>query len=324
MKILKVFLSVFFVLFLVGNYFAQESGVASVRKRIAVTFDDLPHNRARSTTNEEMKMRVEKLIAKIKFEKIPAAAFVNEDKLEVNGQRDSVRVKILKLWLDAGVELGNHTYSHKSANKISVEDYEQEILNGERTIKELLAEKGMKLRYFRHPFLQTGLSIEYKSQIEKFLSEHGYTIAPVTFDNAEWAFSAAYDKAIKAKNDSLMVQIGIQYIDYMKLKIRYFENQTQKLFGRQINQIFLIHSNSINSDYFDKLCKMIRGENYEFISLEEALKDEAYKSADTFIEDNGISWLHRWAITQRKEKDFFGTEPKVPLNILKIAGLDSE
>jgi len=323
MKISKWFIPVLFALLLVENCFAQEAG-ASTQKRMAVTFDDLPFNRARSASNEEMKMHVGKLIAKIKAEKIPATAFVNEDKLEVNGQRDSARVNILKLWLDAGVELGNHTYSHKSANKIPVEDYEQEILKGERTIKELLAEKGKKLRYFRHPFLQTGLSIEYKTQIEKFLSEHGYIIAPVTLDNAEWAYSAAYDNAIKSKNDSLISAVGSQYIDYMKLKIRYFENQTQKLFGRQINQIFLIHSNRINSDYFDKLCEMIRGENYEFISIEEALKDEAYKSPDTFTENNGISWLHRWAITQGKEKDFFGVDPRVPENILKIAGLDSE
>jgi len=255
MKISKWFIPVLFALLLVENCFAQEAGVVSTKK-IAVTFDDLPFNRARSASNEEMKMHVEKLIAKIKSEKIPATAFVNEDKLEVNGQRDSVRVNILKLWLNAGVELGNHTYSHKSANKIPVEDYEQEILKGERTIKELLAEKGKKLRYFRHPFLQTGLSIEYKTQIENFLSEHAYIIAPVTFDNAEWAYSAAYDNAIKSKNDSLISAVGSQYIDYMKLKIRYFENQTQKLFGRQINQIFLIHSNRINSDYFDKLCEL--------------------------------------------------------------------
>ncbi len=165
---------------------------------------------------------------------------------------------------------------------------------------------------------------EYRNEIEKFLSEHGYTVAPVTIDNAEWVYGAAYDNAVKSGDEDLKKKIGGEYVEYMKQKIRYFENQTQKLFGRQINQILLIHSNRINSDYFDKLCEMIRGESYEFIPLEEALADEAYKSQNTFIKNNGISWLDRWALTLGKKGDFFAGEPRVPKHILDIAGLESE
>jgi hypothetical protein len=69
---------------------------------------------------------------------------------------------------------------------------------------------------------------------------------------------------------------------------------------------------------------MIRNAGYEFINLDEALKDEAYKSPDTFTGRGGISWMDRWALTQGKTKDFFAGEPRTPEYIMKYAEVDSE
>jgi peptidoglycan/xylan/chitin deacetylase (PgdA/CDA1 family) len=304
--------------------YSQSTDSSKSTKSISVTFDDLPLNIALKISNEKMKTIVENLIAKIKAENIPIVAFVNENKLELNGKRDPERVDILRMWLDAGVELGNHTYSHKSANAVPISEYEQDILRGERTIKELLTDRNMKLRYFRHPFLMTGRSIEVNSEITKFLTDHGYIIAPVTIDNSEWIFSVAYDKAKNAGDTTLMKKVGQDYIEYMKAKLKYFERQSDKLFGRQINQILLIHSNRLNSEYFTVLCAMIKDHGYKFTTLEEALKDTAYTSLDTYIGRGGISWLHRWAITQGKTKEFFADEPRTPADIMKLAGVESE
>ena len=71
--------------------------------------------------------------------------------------------------------------------------------------------------------------------------------------------------------------------------------------GREIKQILLIHANSINSDYLDDIAKMLEKRNYKFITLQDALTDEAYKLPDTFVKRNGISWLHRWALAKGRE-----------------------
>jgi peptidoglycan/xylan/chitin deacetylase (PgdA/CDA1 family) len=319
-RILSIMLAFIFALQLI-----YANGTENTKtKKIAVTMDDLPLNIAGHVSNEEMKQQAEKILGRIKTENIPIVAFVNEIKLEKSGVRDPERVNILRMWRDAGVELGNHTYAHKSGNQVPIEEYKEDIVKGEKTIKEIAAEKNTTPRYFRHPFLQTGRTLEYKHEVEKFIAERGYIIAPVTIDNSEWVYSAAYDKAIKANDQEMMAKIGKEYIDYMKSKLIYYERQSQKLFNRQINQILLIHSNRINADYFNKLCGMIREEGYEFITLEEALIDEAYKSADTFIGGGGISWLDRWAITRGVTKDFFAGEPRVPEHIMKYAGIDSE
>lgn len=40
-------------------------------------------------------------------------------------------------------------------------------------------------------------------------------------------------------------------------------------------------------------------------------EDEAYSSEDLYTGSGGITWLHRWALTQGKRGDFFQGEPEV-------------
>jgi peptidoglycan/xylan/chitin deacetylase (PgdA/CDA1 family) len=295
--------------------FAQE-------RQIAVTIDDLPVVSPRI----ELKVRQEitkKLLKHVKNAKVPAIGFVNENKLYKDDKRDEEQVDLLRMWQKNGLELGNHTFSHMSLHDNSLEKYEADILKGEIITKELLQANRKKMRYFRHPYLWTGLSLDIKKDLGIFLSEHNYTIAPVSIDNADYIFSAAYEKAFAANDKKLMKQIGDAYVPYLESKMDYWERQSVKLFDREIRQILLLHANFINSDYFDDVAKMLKKRKYKFITLEESLKDEAYKLPDNFVRRNGISWLHRWALD--KGKGFIlPDEPKVPEFVLKASGLESE
>jgi peptidoglycan/xylan/chitin deacetylase (PgdA/CDA1 family) len=208
-------------------------------------------------------------------------------------------------------------------NSNPLEKYEAEILQGEIVTKDLLNKKGLIMRYFRHPYLQTGLSLEVKKGLDAFLLEYKYTIAPVSIDNSDWVFSRAYDNAIEKNDIKLKKQIGKAYVPYLEAKTKYWEQQSIRLFNREIKQILLLHANSINADYFDDVAKMYRKRGYKFVSLEEALTDEAYKLPDTFTEFPGISWLHRWALEKGKET-IVPDEPRVPEFVMKASGFDSE
>lgn len=291
-------------------------------RQIAVTIDDLPV----VSTRKDLKNRqtiTKNLLKHIKKAKVPAIGFVNENKLYTDEKRDEAQVDLLRMWLDNGLELGNHTFSHLSLHDNPLEKYKAEILKGEIITKELLQAKSLKIRYFRHPYLWTGTSMQIKNDLGKFLSEHNYTIAPVTIDNADYIFSAAYDKAFDKGDKKLMQQIGAAYIPYMEAKADYWERQSVKTFNREIKQILLLHANFINSDYFDDLAKMLKKRGYKFITLEESLKDEAYKLPDNFIKRNGISWIHRWTLDKGKEL-ILPNEPKVPEFVMKASGFESE
>ncbi|MFA7418452.1 MAG: polysaccharide deacetylase family protein [Melioribacteraceae bacterium] len=300
------------------------STMTIAQNKIAVTIDDLPLQRAGLYNKAQNQSVTDKLVRNLSSQKVPIVGFVNEGKLYTNGKLDDYKVELLKLWLNAGFELGNHTFSHKSANEISVDEFTKDILRGEQITKPLMKTYGKQIRYFRHPFLHTGLSLEAKNAINSFLAERGYLIAPVTLDNSEWIYAAAYDKAIKEKNNEMLLRIGEDYLNYMKLKLEYWESQSAALFGRNISHILLIHANALNAEYFDELCYMMRKKSYEFVSLDEALKDEAYKTPDSFVKNNGISWIHRWAITQGKKGSFFGDEPESSKWVNDYAGINYE
>lgn len=307
------------VLILLNTAFAQPSA-----KRIAVTIDDLPLNIAQSVHNTELRRVVERLLKQITAAGVPATAFVNENKLEMNGVRDPERVAVLKLWLDAGVDLGNHTYAHKSQNRIPIAEAQEDIVKGERTIKELLRARGKHPEYFRHPYLQTGRDSLTRATLTAFLDSLGYTIAPVTIDNGEWIYSSANDKAFIRNDTAQMRTIGTAYLSYMRKKTEFFEWLSDTLFGRQIHQILLIHSNRLNADYYAALCRQYAADGYTFCTVKEALQDEAYRSRDTFYGGGGISWLDRWALTRGYKGTFFAAEPQVPKEIMDLAGVESE
>lgn len=294
------------------------------KRYIAVTFDDLPMNTKHLEDGNQWIEQTQKLLSTVKKFNIPAIGFVNEYKLYVNDAIDSTRLKALQLWVDADLELGNHTFSHPDYHNTENEEFFADIIKGEKITKELLSQKNKTLEYFRHPFLHTGNSLEKKKGLEDFLKQHNYTIAPVSIDNGEWIYARAYENAYNNKDSELMKQIGSEYVNYMIDKTIYFENQSVKLFGREIKQILLVHANMINADYFDELADELLKHNYQFISLKEALTDTAYQSEDTFIGRGGISWLHRWSYTRKVDKSFYVDEPEVPKSILDIAEVDSE
>lgn len=311
-------------LFLLGliSFLSLTVPAQNSERFIAVTIDDLPV----VSTRRDLKNRqqiTKKLLGHITKAKVPAIGFVNENKLYSEEKRDEAQIDLLRQWLNANLELGNHSFSHRSLNRIELKDYQDDILRGEIITKELLKAKGKTMRYFRHPFLQTGLKLEIKDGLNRFLAEYNYTIAPVTIDNGDWIFARAYDNAFDKGDKKLLKEIGAAYVPYLNSKMDYWERQSVKILGREVKQILLLHANFINSDYFDDIAKMLKKRGYKFITLEESLKDEAYKLPDNFIKNSGISWLHRWALDKGREF-VLPDEPKVPEFVMKAAGVDSE
>lgn len=291
----------------------------TARRTIAITIDDLPV----VSTRTDLKNRQEitkKILGHITKAKVPAIGFVNENKLYAADKRDEKQIDLLRMWIAAGLELGNHTFSHNSLNTNTLADYEADFLKGEALTKELLAAKGRPIRFFRHPYLQTGRTMQIKADFDSFLKQHKYEIAPVTIDNADYIFSRAYDIAFDKDDKKLMKKVGDAYVPYMESKLAYWERQSVKLFGREVAQTLLIHANFINSDYLGEMIAMFKRRGYKCVDLETALKDDAYRLPDTYIGPAGISWLHRWAL-EREKQNLEPNEPVIPEFIAKLAGM---
>lgn len=293
----------------------------SGQRQVAVTFDDLP---AQSTRHElEVHAEITRRLVEIcQRQRIPAIGFVNENKLEEGGEVDPRRVALLERWLDAGLELGNHGYSHLSLYRTPLADFQDDVVAGERVTRRLLKDRGRRMRYFRHPFLNTGPDLATKTAFESFLESQGYRVAPVTIDNSEWIFARAYDHAIDRDDDALASRLAEAYLDYMEAMFAYYEQQSTALLGYELKQILLLHANRLNADHFGALVERIRRRGYAFVPLEQALEDPAYQREDRYTGTAGITWLHRWALTEGKRGDFFGQEPEPPAFVIETSRLD--
>ena len=279
----------------------------AAQRAVAVTFDDLPGPGVALLSNDVPALRenTRKLLAAFRGANVPVVGFVNEGKLFVEGETPATaeqRVSVLALWVEAGHELGNHTYSHRDLNTQPLDWFEQDVVRGEPVTRSLLAEKGRRLRYFRHPFLHVGLDLDKRRAFETFLAGRGYEVAPVTIDNDEYVYAAAYADARRGGDAAMATRLAEDYLRYMESVFSFVEGVSRDLLGREIPQVLLLHANALNADRFPQLAAIMKARGYRFVTLEEALHDVAYRRPDTYVGSWGISWLHHWEITEGRKR----------------------
>lgn len=268
-------------------------------RQVAVTIDDLPAGMADRLPAADITAMTTKLLGTLRDQKIPIVGFVNEKKLYKMGEVDE-RIKALQMWLDSGFELGNHTFSHASLNQVGLKAWEDDVIQGESVTSMLLAQHKMKLRYFRHPYLDTGRDLLTRRQAEEFLVQRGYRIAPITLDGWDWAFAGVYEDAKKRNDAALQQQIVKDYLAYHDAVFAYSEQLAVKLLGYEPRQILLLHASNLEADHIGELLDVLRKRGYRFISLQDALSDSVYSLPDTYVGEEGTGWLDHWAITQGK------------------------
>src|SRR5579875_181046 len=273
------------------------------RREVAVTFDDLPApaDSVVSYDPAALQAMTARLLAELREYRIPAIGFVNEDKLDRGNFAQ--RVDILKMWLNAGFALGNHTYSHADIDAVPLGAYEIDFLRGEQFTEPLLRAKGMRERYFRYPFLDVGATEATQRAFRQFLARQGYVVAPVTIDNQEYMFAAVYAHAMAAGDTDTADRVAASFLSYMNDIFDYFEQFSRATLGYEPRQVLLLHADELDTDQMGNLAKMMRARGYTFISLRQGLRDPAYRRPDSYDDsfDGGVSWVEHWAHDLHKD-----------------------
>ncbi len=271
-------------------------------REVAFTFDDLPAPSDSVVSYEPAALQAmtARLLAELKEYHVPAIGFVNEEKLDRGDF--SQRVDILKMWVDAGFPLGNHTYSHPDIDKTPLAAYELDFLRGEMVTEPLMRSKGMRERYFRYPFLDVGATQGDARAFKNFLARQGYAVAPVTIDNQEYMFAAVYAHAMARGDTATADRVAASFLSYMNDVFDYFEKFSSQTLGYEPRQVLLLHADELDTDELGNLVKMLRARGYRFITLRDALFDPVYHRPDAYDDemDGGVSWIEHWAYTMHK------------------------
>jgi len=268
-------------------------------RQVAVTIDDLPAGMADRLPAADITALTTKLLTTLRDQKVPVVGFVNEKKLYKPGEVDQ-RIKVLQMWLDYGFELGNHSYSHMSLNQNELKDWEEDVVRGETVTRILLEQRKMKLRYFRHPYLDSGRDLETRRKAEEFLTQRGYRIAPITLDGWDWMFAGLYEDAKKRNDSAMQDKIAKEYLAYHDAVFAYTEQLSVKIVGYEPRQILLLHASNLEADHIGELLDVLRKRGYRFIALGDALSDAAYSLPNTYVGEEGTGWIDQVAISQGK------------------------
>jgi peptidoglycan/xylan/chitin deacetylase (PgdA/CDA1 family) len=289
---------------------------AYAQKQMAITVDDLPFvgadedpKRVMTATNEILKA--------FKKHKIRSVGFVNEIFTIVPETVDQ-NIRVLTRWASNKHELGNHTFSHMSLNQNSLENYIQDIQKGGIGHANTLNNEYLNrpMRYFRHPYLQTGNDSLKKYGLEAFLKKDEYIAVPVTIEAGDWIFNHAYRKALTSKDLKFQDYIGEEYVKFTLEYLKYYEELSMEVVGRPMSHIALFHANDLNGKYLGRILDEFKEQGYNFIRVNEALADPAYALPDKVITEGGFSWLHRWRISAGKKTNL--VEPKIPQKIIDL------
>lgn len=261
--------------------------------QVALTFDDLP---ALTILPDQpyVDYTTTKILRGLVRHRFPAIGFVNQGKID-ELQRER-QIANLARWLDAGMTLGNHTFSHESPNELGPTSYIADIVRGEPVIRKLLATYGQPLKWFRHPYLETGYPASTKQTIDTWLDTHGYRIAPVTIDADDWEFAEPYDDAIARHDVKRQRHLMETYLAHTAMQIDWSKRSSLALFGREIAFVMLLHCTRLNADALGKLAAMFRRAKLRPVGLDEAMRDPAYRIRDTYVSRNGSNWFERWSL----------------------------
>jgi peptidoglycan-N-acetylglucosamine deacetylase len=257
------------------------------RLKVALTFDDLPINGTLPAGKRQSDFARD-TIAVLKKHRIPPSyGFINAVKLE----RNPDGAKALRIWVEGGHPLANHTYDHLDFTRNSVEDFEREILRNEPVLSLLMPDDGKLrkhgFRWFRYPYLHEGDTLEKRRAVRAFLADNGYRIAQTTLDFEDYLWNSAHARCWSRKDEESIEWLRESYVTAARDFIRLGVDHSRQVFGRDIHHVMLLHLGSFSSHILPDLFELLEQENFEIVTLEEAQKDPAYDYDPDIAEPRG-------------------------------------
>jgi len=260
------------------------ASAAQPKLKVALTFDDLPLNGTLAAGAKQSDYARDTVAVLRKHRIPPSYGFVNARKLE--GNPDGALA--LRIWVAAGNPVGNHTYSHISLTKNSVEDFAADVRRNEPVLELLMpGEAASRWQWFRYPFLHEGDTLEKRRAVRAFLAGAGYRVAQTTLDWEDYLWNSAHAACVMKHDPESMAWLRQSYLDIAREYIRVQRELSRQVFGRDIHHVLLLHLGSFSPHILPDLFKLLADEGFEIVTLEEAQSDPVYETDPDVADGTG-------------------------------------
>jgi peptidoglycan/xylan/chitin deacetylase (PgdA/CDA1 family) len=252
------------------------------KKEICVTFDELPA--AKSFREIDREAVTYLILDALKRHKVSSTGFVV-------GQEIGQSFDILGQWLNQGHILGSMTFSNQDYNYIGIEAFLADIRRGMDAIEPMLAGFGQKRRYFRYPFLHYGSTSEERKMAALFVEDGNLQVVHATVVPEDYLFNLSLEKLGKFPDTASFENLRNEYLNHVLDEVERVERLALELVKRPVKHILLLRANRLNAVYLDELLGAIEDAGYDFISLDEALKDRVYSQREAYYSLKGVGYL---------------------------------
>ena len=235
---------------------------------LALTFDDGPN--LGQTPLLSPLQRNQALLAALARHQVKAALFVTADYGAVKPEGRA----LAQAWGEAGHAIGNHTMRHPdlAAATVTLAQYQQEVRDCDAIIAGLPGYR----KWFRFTYLREGNTPEKRDGMRAFLAAQGYRNATVTLDTSDWRLDAKLIAVLKDNPKADLAPIKQAYLAHMKQRALAYRALSQRLQGRDIAQVMLLHHNLVNALWLDDAIVQFKAMGWNLVSPETAFQDPVY------------------------------------------------
>lgn len=238
--------------------------------KIALTFDDLPAAGGLPTGGTRVAI-LTRLAEELKAAHMRGVyGFVNA--VDIDDDPDTQGA--LRAWVTAGMNIGNHTWSHPSINDVTAEAFEHEIAIDEPALRQYAA--GRDWHWFRYPYLQEGDTLAKREDVRDWLHQHGYRIAEatLTFQDDDW--SDPYNRCVAKGDAAGIAWLKQSYMENAVEFIRLGREEEQIALGHEIPNVLLLHATEFTTVMLPDLLRLLHEEGFRYEPLGKVERDPAY------------------------------------------------
>jgi len=202
---------------------------------------------------------------------------------------------LVQSWKQAGHLIGNHTYSHRSYDALTFNEFSADVIHADEVLTSDLGTP----RLFRFPALKEGDTAAKRDSMREFLSAHHYRIGHVTIDASDWYYDNRLRQRLAINAGFDVTRFRQPYLDHLWDRAQFYDDLSMQVLGRSVPHTLLIHWNLLNSLFLTDVLNMFHRRGWRIVNAEQAFRDPIFLRAPKTV-PAGESLL--WALAKETGK----------------------